>query len=139
MTSDLKSISWKLSSPTAVLSWVLVAFLLFLSARGALDPVGAADGFGLPVSSADAVPWLSIKAGRDLGVALMLLLVLLQRRRSLAGAVILASVVMPTVDGLTVIAHGARSVGYALSVHGSAAVYGLLLGGWLLWTSRNKA
>ena len=44
-----------------------------------------------------------------------------------------ASATIPTVDALTVIGHGARSVGYALAVHGSAAVYGLALGSWLLW------
>lgn len=124
--------TWKLTSPTAMLSWALVAFLLFLSALAAIDPVGAADGFGLPLAGPDAVPWLRIKAGRDLGVALMLSIVLLQRQRRLAGAVALASIVMPTVDALTVIGHGARSVGYALGVHGSAVLYGLLLGAALL-------
>ena len=49
--------------------------------------VSAADGFGLPVSSADALPWLRIKAGRDLGIGLMLLAVLLQRQRRVFGAI----------------------------------------------------
>jgi uncharacterized protein DUF4267 len=124
--------TWKLTSPTAVLSWALVVFLLFLSALAALDPVGAADGFGLPMTGLDAVPWLRIKAGRDLGIALMLAVVLLQRQRRLVGAVTLASVAMPVVDALTVISHGARSVGYALGVHGSALLYCLLLGMALL-------
>jgi hypothetical protein len=125
---------WKLTSPTAVLSWTLVAFLFFLSARAAFDPVGAADGFGVPVSSPDALPWLHVKAGRDLGLGLMLLTVLLQRERRVFGAMTLASVVIPVADALSVVDHGARSIGYALAVHGSAVLYGLLLGTWLLRT-----
>lgn len=115
-----------------MLSWVLVAFMLFLSVRATLDPASAADGFGLPLTGPDAVLWLRIKAGRDLGIGLMLSAVLLQRQRRVAGAVIVASVAMPMVDALTVIGHGARSVGYALGVHGSAVLYGLLLGAALL-------
>jgi hypothetical protein len=41
--------------------------------------------------------------------------------------------VSPAIDALTVIGHGMRSVGYALSVHGSAVLYCLALGSWLLW------
>ena len=131
--------TWKLTSPTALLSWVLAALILFLSARALLDPVSAADGFGLPVTSADALPWLRIKAGRDLGIGLMLLVVLLQRERRVFGAISLVSVVMPLVDCLTVIGRGVRPVGYALGVHGSAVVYGLLLGAALLWPRRSPS
>jgi hypothetical protein len=63
---------------------------------------------------------------------LILLAVLVQRQRRLFGAISLVSVSVPIVDASTVISHGARSVGYALAVHGSAACYGLLLGALLL-------
>jgi hypothetical protein len=115
-------------------SWALVAFLFLLAVRAAFDPTGAADGFGMPVSSQDALPWLRIKADRDLGIALILMTVLLLRQRRVFGAITLVSVVMPLVDAVSVMGNGARSVGYALAVHGSAAVYGLLLGTWLLRT-----
>jgi hypothetical protein len=124
--------SWKLTSPSALLAFALVAFLFLLSALAAFDPVAAADGFGLPVTAPDALPWLRIKAGRDLGLGLMLLTVLLLRQPRVFGAMSLVSVVIPLVDAVTVMSHGARSIGYALSVHGSAVVYGLLLGAWLL-------
>jgi hypothetical protein len=136
MSSATTHPTWKLTSPTALLTLVLAAFMLFLSARGALGPVSAADGFGLPLAGDDALPWLRIKAGRDLGIGLMLLAALLQRQRRVVGAMVLVSVVMPTVDALTVIGHGARSVGYALGVHGSAALFGLLLGAALLRPAR---
>jgi hypothetical protein len=115
-----------------LLAWALAAFLLFLSVRAIFDPVGAADGFGLPVSSADAIPWLRIKADRDLSLGLILVTLILGRHRRLFGAVALVSAVSPSIDGLTVISHGMRSVGYALSVHGSAVLYCLALGFWLL-------
>jgi Domain of unknown function (DUF4267) len=124
--------AWKLTSPSALLAWALAAFLLLLSAGAAFDPVGAADGFGLPISSADALPWLRIKADRDLGLGLILVALILARRRRLFGVVALVSAVSPSVDALTVIGHGMRSVGYALSVHGSAVLYCLALGSWLL-------
>jgi hypothetical protein len=132
MTTPLSVPPWKLTSPTALLSWVLVAFLLLLSAMAAFNPTGAADGFGLPITSDDALPWLRIKAGRDLGLALIMMTVLLQRQRRLFGAVTLVSMVIPFVDATTVVSNGAHSVGYALAVHGSAALYGLILGAWLV-------
>jgi hypothetical protein len=125
--------AWKLTSPAALLAWALAAFLLFLGVRALFDPVGAAAGFGLPISSADALAWVQIKADRDLGVGMILVAVILGRRCRLFGAVALVSAVSPAVDALCVIGHGMRSVGYALSVHGSAVLYCLALGSWLLW------
>jgi hypothetical protein len=134
-TSPLSPVpsAWKLTSPSALLAWALAAFLLFLSVRGLFDPASAADGFGLPIRSADALPWLRIKADRDLTLGLILVVLILGRWRRLLGVVALVSAVSPTIDALTVIGHGMRSVGYALSVHGSAVVYCLALGAWLLW------
>jgi hypothetical protein len=113
--------------------WALAAFLLFLSVRGLFVPFDAADGFGLPIHSADALPWLRIKADRDLAVGLIFVALILGRHRRLFGVVALVSAVSPTVDALTVIGHGARTVGYALAVHGSAVAYCLALGAWLVW------
>ena len=136
MTTSSQSVSrsaWKLTSKSALLAWALAAFMLFLAVRALFDPVGAAAGFGLPVSSADALAWVHIKADRDLGVGLIFVAVILGRSRRSFGAVALVSAVSPVVDALSVIDHGMRSVGYALSVHGSAVVYCLALGSWLLW------
>lgn len=124
--------AWKLTSPSALLAWTLAAFMLFLGVRAFFDPAGAAAGFGLPMSSADALAWVQIKADRDLGVGLIFVAIILGRSRRIFGAVALVSAVSPVVDALSVMAHGMRSVGYALSVHGSAVVYCLALGAWLL-------
>jgi hypothetical protein len=87
-TSPLSPVrsAWKLTSPSALLAWALAAFMLFLGVRALFDPVGAADGFGIPVSSADALAWVRIKADRDLGVGLILVALILGRHRRLFGA-----------------------------------------------------
>lgn len=58
----------------------------------------------------------------------------LSRSCTAAGLFVLASIVMPVVDALTVLKSGA-SLALALSVHGSAAVYGVVLASALLLPS----
>ncbi|WP_438016867.1 DUF4267 domain-containing protein [Sorangium sp. So ce315] len=134
MESHRDDLPWKLTSPTALLTLLLGAFMLFVSVSGATDPLGAAQGFGLPISSADAVPWLRVKAGRDLGIALALFGLVATRQRRAAGVFVLACTVMPVVDALTTWSYGA-SLALALSVHGSAAAFALVLAPALLLRS----
>ena len=131
MEAHRNDLPWKLTSPTALLTLLLGAFMLFLSIRTRIDPVGAARGFGLPLSGDDALPWLSVKSGRDLGLGLAFVALVVARQRLAAGLFVLASMVMPVVDALTVLKGGA-SLAFALSVHGSAVVYGVVLGAALL-------
>ncbi|WP_438029588.1 DUF4267 domain-containing protein [Sorangium sp. So ce233] len=126
MESHRNDLPWKLTSPTALLTLLLGSFMLFLSVRAAMDPLGAAHGFGLPISSADAAPWLRVKSGRDLGVALAIFGLVATRQRRAAGVFVLACTVMPVVDALTTWSNGA-SPALALSVHGSAAACVLVL------------
>ncbi|WP_437636872.1 DUF4267 domain-containing protein [Sorangium sp. So ce854] len=102
--------------------------------RGAMDPLAAAQGFGLPISSADAVPWLRVKSGRDLGIALALFGLVATRQRRAAGVFVLACTVTPIVDALTTWSHGA-STALVLGVHGSAAAFCLVLAPALLLRS----
>lgn len=127
MNPNHSDLSWKLTSPTAVFTLLLGAFMLFLSIRGVLDPTSAAAGFGLPLSGTEAIPWMHVKAGRDLGVGLALLALVAIRQRRSAGVFVLACLVMPTVDALTAVREGGTSLAMALAVHGSAAVYGVVL------------
>lgn len=134
MTTHREELSWKLTSPTAVLTLLLGAFMLFLSINSVMDPVAAARGFGLPLSGNDALPWLSVKSGRDLGIGLAIVALVVARQRLAAGLFVLACMVMPVVDALTVLKGGA-SLALALSVHGSAAVYVAFLAAALLLPS----
>lgn len=138
MESHRDDLPWKVTSPTALLTLLLGAFMLFLSVRAAMDPLSAAQGFGLPISSADAVPWLRVKSGRDLGIALALFGLVAARQRRAAGVFVLACTVMPLVDALTTWSHGA-SPAVVLGVHGSAAVFCLALAPALLLRSRPGA
>ncbi len=71
METQRNDLPWKLTSPTALMTLPLGAFMLFLSIRTRVDPVSAARDFGLPLSGSEALPWLSVKSGRDLGVGLL--------------------------------------------------------------------
>ena len=134
METHRNDMSWKLTSPTALFTLLLGAFMLFLSINATLNPVSAAQGFGLPLSGSEALPWMSIKSGRDLGIGLAIIGLVLARQRLAAGVFVLASIVMPVVDALTVFKNGA-SLALALSVHGSAVVYGVILAAALLLPS----
>ncbi|WP_163991050.1 DUF4267 domain-containing protein [Pyxidicoccus caerfyrddinensis] len=131
METHRNTLSWKLTSPTAVFTLLLGAFMLFLSINSRVDPVSAARGFGLPLSGSEALPWMSVKSGRDLGIGLAIVALVVTRQRLAAGLFVLTSIVMPVVDALTVLKAGA-SLALALSVHGSAVVYGVVLAAALL-------
>jgi hypothetical protein len=124
--------SWKTSSPSFVLAALLAAFMLFLAARGFVQPLAAAKGFGLGLLDAGDAVFVWIKAGRDLGVGLILVALLALRMRAALAPVVFAACVMPLVDCLVTSTSDRGSVPYALMVHGSAVVYGLVLGAILL-------
>ncbi|WP_141325672.1 DUF4267 domain-containing protein [Myxococcus sp. AB025B] len=123
-------LSWRLGSPTALFTLLLGGFMLYLSVGGLLNPVEVARGFGLPLTGTEAIAWMSVKAGRDFGIALALFGLVAARQRKAAGIFVVASVVMPVTDALTVMGQGV-SFAYAFAVHGSAAIYGICLG-WAL-------
>ncbi len=131
MDIESNELPWKLTSPTAALTLALAAFMIFLALLAHLDPFGAARGFGLPLASPGDAGWLHMKGGRDLGIGLALLALVVTGQRRASGLFVLASVLMPVTDALTVVSHGG-SLGFALSVHGSAALYCLGLAAALL-------
>ena len=123
---------WRMSAPSFVMAAALVAFMLFLGARGLFFPEQAAHGFGLPLLDGDA-PWLRIKAGRDLSVGLSIAALLVLRMRAALGVLLLAGGIIPLLDCIISIVSPDGHVPYALAVHGSAAVFTFGLGAWLLW------
>jgi hypothetical protein len=133
--SPEQSVSWKPSSLSFVLAALLAAFMLFLGVRGFAVPVDAAKGFGLALLDAGDAVFVRIKAGRDLSLGLMLVALLVLRMRSALAAVVLAASVIPLVDCLVSITSDRGNLAYALMVHGSAVVYGLVLGALLLRAS----
>ena len=126
---------WRMSSPSFWLAVALAAFMLFLGVRGLLLPDQAAHGFGLPLLDGDS-HWLRIKAGRDLSVGLAIAALLGLRMRPALGVLLLAGALIPLLDCIVSVANPSGHVGYALAVHGTAAMFTFGLGVALLRAPR---
>lgn len=106
---------------------VLGLFLLFLAFNGFAFPADAARGFGIAVVDPADLFYLHIKADRDLASGVVVLLLLALGERRALGAFVAAAMVQPILDMGLSMADARGHVGYALAVHGSAAVYGAIL------------
>lgn len=112
---------------TTVMSWLVVLAGFVFGLNYLFNGQGAAAGFGI----VDPDGYYIVKGVRDLAYGLtVLILLLLGQRRALAW-VVLADSIIPIGDCLAVVISGG-SVGYALAVHGSAAVLVLVTAGLLL-------
>jgi hypothetical protein len=109
-----------------VLGVLLAAFLFFLAYFAFFVDVKAAAGFGLPLTAVEDAAWLHVKGGRDLAVGIMVTGALLLRDRRMLAVMVLGAIVVPINDGMQVALQTGR-IGYALGVHGSAALYGAVM------------
>jgi hypothetical protein len=112
---------------TTVMGWLVVLAGFYFGLSYLLDGSGAAAGFGI----VDPDGYYIVKGVRDLAYALTALILLLLGQRRALGWVVLADSIIPIGDCLAVMTHGG-TVGYALAVHGSAAVLVLITAGLLL-------
>ncbi|KOV79813.1 DUF4267 domain-containing protein [Nocardia sp. NRRL S-836] len=112
---------------TTVLAWLVVVAGVVFGLNFLLNGHGAAAGFGI----VDPSGYYVVKGVRDLAYALTALILLVLRQRRALGWVVLADSIIPIGDCLSVITSGG-SVGYALAVHGSAAVLVLITAALLL-------
>jgi hypothetical protein len=112
---------------TTVMAWLVVLAGFYFGLSYLLDGQGAAAGFGI----VDPDGYYIVKGVRDLAYALTALILLLMGHRRALGWVVLADSIIPIGDCLAVMTHGG-TVGYALAVHGSAAVLVLFTAGLLL-------
>ena len=110
-----------------IMGWLVVAAGFYFGLSYLLNGEAAAAGFGI----VDPDGYHVVKGVRDIAYALTALILLLMGHRRALGWVVLADAVIPIGDALAVITHGG-TVGYALMVHGSAAVLVLLTAGLLL-------
>jgi hypothetical protein len=110
-----------------ILGGVLAAFMFLLAARGFLVPAEAAHGFGIDIEAPADLFYLHIKAGRDLGWGLLFAGLLFLRQRAPLRVAVAAATACPLVDCVASILDPRGHVGYALAVHGSAAVFGVVL------------
>jgi hypothetical protein len=106
-----------------VLVVALGLFMLFLAVNGFLAPGPAARGFGIPIVDSADLFYLRVKADRDVTIGAVLLLLAALRERRALGALVAVSTVAPLCDLALSLADARGRAGYALPVHGSAAVY----------------
>ncbi|MDX8030838.1 DUF4267 domain-containing protein [Lentzea sp. BCCO 10_0856] len=112
---------------TTIMAWLVVLAGLCFGLNYLLNGHGAAAGFGI----VDPAGYYIVKGVRDIAYALTALILLLMKQRRALGWVVLADAIIPIGDCLAVMTHGG-TVGFALAVHGSAAVLVLLTAGLLL-------
>ncbi|QVQ54320.1 DUF4267 domain-containing protein [Spiractinospora alimapuensis] len=116
-----------------VLAGLIGAGVFFLGVVGLSAPRFAA-GFGIPHTPTEDPTfrsWLAVKAVRDLGAGLFILIVLVGGSTHLLGWLVLAATVIPTGDALIVLRGGGpRSAVYG--VHGATALAVLVVGVLLL-------
>jgi uncharacterized protein DUF4267 len=114
------------------LSVVLGLFLLLLAVRGFLVPADAARGFGIAVVDPADLFYLHVKADRDLSSAAAVFVLLALRERRALGAFVAVAMIQPVLDLALSVADPRGHALYALGVHGSAVVYGVVLAALLL-------
>jgi hypothetical protein len=138
MTTSASAARPSLSNPSApdallprgsvafVLVAILAAFMAWLGVRGFLDPLGAAHGFGIDLAAPADAFYLHVKADRDLSIAVLLVGLLVYRRATPLAVAVAALCIAPLADcGLSLLDPRGHA-GYALAVHGSATLYGIV-------------
>jgi Domain of unknown function (DUF4267) len=111
---------------------LLASFLLVLAASAFFNPVASATGFGIPLANPLDAFYFRVKGDRDLASALAMIALTFLRERRALGWLIAAATLEPIFDALLSIGDARGHVGYALAVHGSAALYGAVLSWRLL-------
>ncbi|MFI8960639.1 DUF4267 domain-containing protein [Streptomyces sp. NPDC053493] len=119
-----------------VLSVLLGLACLWFGINFSLFPEAAASGFGIPSwPDGQAAGYFGVKAARDLANgAVVLTLLALGRRRSLAWVMLLLAIV-PFGDALAVLGHGGTYAA-ALGIHAATGVVVVLTAVLLFATSR---
>jgi hypothetical protein len=112
-------------SAAFVMAALLGAFMAFLAINGALDPLRAAAGYGVPLAAPADAFYLLVKAGRDLAIAAAVF-GLLRYRHAKPLAILVGTLMLAPICDMSLVMHAGRT-GYALAVHGSAVAYGAVL------------
>src|SRR5437868_3297649 len=120
-----------------VLVAILAAFLVLLAARAFFDPIGAAHGFGVDLAAPADAFYLHVKADRDLALFAVLVALAIYRRPAPLALFVAATCIAPVIDVTLVALDPHGSLGYALAVHGSAVVYGVVTAA-LLWRAHRR-
>lgn len=117
----------------SALSGMIAVAITLMGVRYLLDPRPAAAGFGIPGQFGDTAhgsAWLAVKATRDIAMAIVIALLLINGAPRLLGTLMLTIALIPITDGWIVLRSGGpKSI--ALGIHWATAAV-MLAGAALL-------
>jgi hypothetical protein len=105
------------------LSAVIAIATTLMAARYLIEPRPAAAGFGIPgelAGTAHGPAWLAVKATRDIAVAIIIAILLVNGAPRLLGWLMLAVALIPIADGVIVLRSGGPKTA-AYSIHWATA------------------
>lgn len=117
----------------SALAGMIAVAITLMGVRYLLDPRPAAAGFGIPGEFGDTAhgsAWLAVKAARDIAIAIVITLLLVNGAPRLLGALMLVIALIPIADGTIVLRSGGPRA-TALGVHWATAAI-MLIGAGLL-------
>ncbi len=123
-----------LTTVGSALSGVIAVAVALMGTRYLLDPRPAAAGFGIPGEfgeTAQGSAWLAVKATRDIAVAIVIAMFLINGAPRLLGSLMLAVALIPIADGTIVLrCGGAKAV--AFGIHWATAAIMLIVAALLI-------
>ena len=117
-----------LTSIGLAFSGVIAAAITLMAARYLLDPRPAAAGFGIPGELGDTTEgsaWLAVKATRDIAIAIVITILLINGAPRLLGLLMLAIALIPIADGTIVLRSGGPKA-IAFGIHWATAAVMLI-------------
>jgi hypothetical protein len=123
-----------LTTVGSALSGVIAVAITLMAARYLLDPRPAAAGFGISGEigeTAQGSAWLAVKATRDIAVAIVITILLVNGAPRLLGSLMLAVALIPIADGTIVLRSGGPKA-VAFGVHWATAALMLIVAALLI-------
>jgi len=115
--------NWGFNSASYWMTLLLAAGIIFIGARFIIAPSVGANGFGIPLSGVEDLPYGRIKGIRDIFSGLMLLPFLFLKMRRSAALALTAAIIIPANDFCIVLmTNGAKDIQHLL-IHGLTVVY----------------
>lgn len=115
--------NWGFKSASYWMTLLLAAGIIFIGARFIIAPLVGANGFGIPISGIEDLPYGRIKGIRDIFSGLALLPFLFLKMRRSAALVLTAAIIIPATDFCIVLmTNGAKDIQHLL-IHGLTVVY----------------
>ena len=118
----------------SALSGVIAVAIALMGARYLLDPRPAAAGFGIPGEFGETPQgsaWLAVKANRDITIAIVIAILLINGAPRLLGWLMLTLTLSPIADGAIVLRSGGPKAA-AFGIHWATAAVMLLVAALLI-------